>query len=145
MSNNDQQLVDHLYNTIFTQQLRCNHFNNSGYQSHNSVWNKHPDEKKILNIMVENYKNYYKNKVEELKEKLLELKEININSYLTYNAEYYVNQYNERLEEINKYLVEIDLKTIDHIAKDKLNSISTVIDSDYPDFFATPTLLGRIV
>ena len=44
MSNNDQQLVDHLYNTIFVQQLRCNYFESvGGKHAFNSVWNKHTD------------------------------------------------------------------------------------------------------
>ena len=56
MSNNDQLLVDHLYNAIFVQQLRCNHFNSVGQQASNSVWNKQADEKKIIDKMVDQYK-----------------------------------------------------------------------------------------
>lgn len=143
MSNNDQQLVDHLYNIIFVQQLRFNHFNSVG-QSNNSVWNKHSDEKKILDTMVENYKNYYKTKVEDLKTKLYDLKEVNVNSYLTYDKEYYVNEYNQRIEELNKYLVELDTKTLDHISKDKLSFLSEELELQFPDYLVDPVLLGKL-
>jgi hypothetical protein len=143
MSNNDQQLVDHLYNIIFVQQLRFNHFNSVG-QSNNSVWNKHSDEKKILDTMVENYKNYYKTKVEDLKTKLYDLKEVNVNSYLTYDKEYYVNDYNQRIEELNKYLVELDTKTLDHISKDKLSFLSEELELQFPDYLVDPVLLGKL-
>ena len=143
MSNNDQQLVDHLYNIIFVQQLRFNHFNSVG-QSNNSVWNKHSDEKKILDTMVENYKNYYKTKVEDLKTKLYDLKEVNVNSYITYDKEYYVNEYKQRIEELNKYLVELDTKTLDHISKDKLSFLSEELELQFPDYLVDPVLLGKL-
>lgn len=144
MSNNDQQLVDYLYNTIFVQQLRCNHFDSLGHPSVNSVWNRHADEMKILDIFVDKYKNYYKTKVELLKIELYNLKESNINSYLTYNPEYYVNEYNKRIEELDKYLVELDVKTLEHIANDKLSTVSDTIDLQFPGYMADPTLLGKI-
>ena len=140
----EQKLVDFLYENIFIQQIRCDHFNTVGVQP-NSVWNKHTDEKKILNNMVEKYKKYYKNKAEEIKNKIEEQKEYNVSSYLTYNSEYYINQYNDRIEEINKYIVEIDSKSLDHIANDKLSSISDTIDKLFPNYIAEPTLLGKLL
>ncbi len=140
----EQKLVDFLYENIFIQQIRCDHFNTVGAQP-NSVWNKHTDEKKILNNMVEKYKKYYKNKAEEIKNKIEEQKEYNVSSYLTYNSEYYINQYNDRIEEINKYIVEIDSKSLDHIANDKLSSISDTIDKLFPNYIAEPTLLGKLL
>lgn len=144
MSNNDQLLVDHLYNAIFVQQLRCNHFNSVGQQASNSVWNKHADEKKIIDKMVDQYKKYYKDKVEKLKNQLHDIKEVNINSYLTYDTEYHVSLYNQRMEELNKYLVEIDAKTLDHITNDKLSSLSEALDLQFPGYLVDPSLLGKL-
>jgi len=144
MSNNDQQLVDHLYNTIFVQQLRCNHFNSVGQQVNNSIWNKHTDERKILDIFVDKYKNYYKTKVNDLKIKLHEMKDANINSYLTYDVDYHINTYNQHMSHLHKYLVELDAKTFDHIAKDKLSSISVELDIQFPGYLIDPTLLGKL-
>jgi c-di-AMP phosphodiesterase-like protein len=144
MANNDQLLVDHLYNTIFIQNIRCNHFNSIGHQASNSVWNKHSDEKKILDNMVDNYKNYYKDMTEKLKTDLNDIKEVNINSFLTYDSEYHVSQYLQRVEEIDKYLVELDTKTFEHISKNKISYISDVINSQFPDCLIDPTLLGKL-
>lgn len=141
---NDQQLVDYLYNSIFVQKLRCDHFNSSGLKNSNSIWNKHSDEKKILDIMVNNYKNFYKIKVDELKAILNTIKEDNVNSYLTYDKEYYVNDYSQRIEELDKYLVELDARTLDNVTTDKLNSLSKALDVQFPDYLKTPTLLGKL-
>ena len=143
-SNRDQQLVDYLYNAIFVQKTRCNHFNAVGPQAVNSVWNRHSDENKILNDMVENYKQYYIDKVEELKITLNKIKEDNVNSYLTYDPEYHINKYTERMEELDKYLVELENKTIDHISKEKLSFVSEEINSQFPDYMSDPTLLGLL-
>jgi hypothetical protein len=144
MSNNDQHLVDHLYNTIFIQQLRCNHFNSVGQLSSNSIWNKHSDEKQILDKMVEKYKNYYKTKIDILRYQLNDLKEANVNSYLTYDTEYHINEYNKRIKEINKYIIELDAKTLDHFSKDKLSVVSEAIDQQFPGYLVDPTLLGQL-
>jgi hypothetical protein len=144
MSNNDQLLVDHLYNAIFVQQLRCNHFNSVGQQARNSVWNKQADEKKIIDNMVDQYKKYYKDKVEKLKNQLHDIKEANINSYLTYDTEYHVSLYNQRMEELNKYLVELDAKTLVEIANDKLSSLSEALDLQFPGYLVDPSLLGKL-
>lgn len=144
MSNNDQLLVDHLYNAIFVQQLRCNHFNSVGQQATNSVWNKQADEKKILDNMVNQYKKYYKDKVEELKTQLLEHKEYNVSSYLTYDTEYHVSQYNQRMEELNKYLVELDAKTFHQITNYKLSSVSEAVDLQFPGYISDPSLLEKL-
>lgn len=145
MSNKEeQQLVDHLYNTIFVQQQRCDYFNSNGKQASNSVWNKYSDEKKILDIMVENYKNYYKTKVEDLKAKLHDLKETNVNSYLTYDKEYYMNEYTKRIEELDKYLVELDAKTLEHISRNKLSYLSETLEFQFPNYLLDPILLGKL-
>jgi hypothetical protein len=144
MSNNDQLLVDHLYNMIFVQQLRYKHFNLTGQRVNNSVWKKNADEKKILDNMVGQYKKYYKDKVDTLKTRLLDIKEVNVNWYLTYDTEYHVSQYNQRMGELDKYLVELDAKTFDHIAKDKLSFLSEVFDSQFPGYLVDPTLLGQL-
>jgi hypothetical protein len=143
MSNTeDQKLVDFLYENIFTQKLRCDYFN-MGVQT-NSVWNKYTDEKQLLDNMVDKYKKYYQNKAEEIRKKLGEQKEYDITSYLTIDTDYYINQYNDRIEELEKYLVELECKTFDHIAKDKLSSISKKIDSLFPGYMVDPTLLGKL-
>ncbi len=144
MSNKDQQLVDYLYNAIFVQQQRCKYFNSNGKQSNNSVWNKYSDEKKILDIMVENYKNYYKNNVEELKTKLHNIKEANVNSYLTYDKDYYVNEYTKRIEELDKYLVELDKKSFEDISKNKLSYLSEELELQFPNYLPDPVLLGKL-
>lgn len=144
MSSNDQQLVDHLYNTIFVQKQRCDHFDFACKHATNSIWNKYTDEKKILDNMVEKYKKYYKDKVELLKTKLHDMKEANINSYLTYDKEYYTQQYIKYMEEVNKYLVELDGKTLDHVTKDKLSTLPESLNSCFPSYMVDPTLLGRL-
>jgi hypothetical protein len=141
MSNRDQHLIDHLYNTVCLQKLRCDFFYNGTIQA-NSIWNKYTDEKKILDITVNNYKNFYKNKVEELKTKVSELKEQNINSYLTYDTEYYINQYNSLMEDINKYCNELEEKTVDDLQKVKLSYISKNIEELFPNFTVNPVLLN---
>lgn len=145
MSSTDQHLVDYLFEQIFVQRLRCTHFNSISPQtSTNSIWNRHSDEIKILDLMVQQYKKYYINKAEQIKTKLADIKENNISSYLTYDTEYYINQYNDRVEQVKKYLVELDAKTNDHISTDKLSHISSEIDELFPNFISDPTLLGRI-
>ena len=98
-----------------------------------------------MDNIIEKYKKYYHDKAEEIKTKLEEQKEYNISSYLTYDTEYYINQYNDRVEEINKYLVELDNKTFDNIANEKLSSISETIDQLFPNYMADPTLLGKLI
>ena len=144
MSHNDQTLVDYLYNTLSTQKLRCDYFNLTGEQAHNSIWNRYSDEKKILDKMVDQYKKYYSDKVEEMKIDITTIKNHNINSYMTFDPEYHINQYNERMEEINKYLVELEMKNVNHIIVDKISSVSKSIDTEYPNYFANPSLLGKM-
>ena len=141
MSNNDQQIIDHLYNTIYTQQIRCDQFYN-GYQPTNSVWNRYTDEKKILDSLVHKYKKFYINKAEELKNKILEIKEYNTNSYLTYDLEFYINSYNNQLDQINKYISNVENINVELIKKDKLNSISKDLDLLFPGYLVSPTLFG---
>jgi hypothetical protein len=141
---NDQQLVDYLYNAIFSQQLRCAHLNSVVGQQINSVWNKHTDEKKILDKMVDRYKNFYKEKIELLKTHFHIIKEYNVNSFLTYDRAYYISKYNQHIEELDKYLIELELKTLDTISKEKLSSISEEIDIICPYYLVDPTLLGLI-
>lgn len=143
MNTSDQKIVDVLYENIFAQQQRCDYFNKLGFQP-NSVWNKYPDEKNILDNMVARYKKYYHDKANEIKNKLEEQKEYNVSSYLTYDPEYYINKYNDRVEEINKYLVDLDSKTLEHIAKDEMSFISEEIDKQFPDYIRNPTLLGKL-
>lgn len=142
MDTSEQKLVDFLYENIFAQKQRCDYFNNMRVQS-NSLWNKHTDEKKILDNLIEKYKDYYRNKIEEIKKKIQEQKEYNLNSYLTYNTEYYINRHNEQMEEINKYLTELNSKDIDFISKEKISSVSETIDNLFPNFMLSPTLLGK--
>ena len=144
MSNNDQQLVDHLYNTIFVQLHRYNYFNSVPNLSNNSIWNKKTDEKYILDDLVNKYKKYYKDKAELLKLKLYDIKQLHINSYLTYDVDYYISQYNQRTEEVNRYISEIDTKTLDHITKNRLSYISESINEQFPSFLVDPTLLGKL-
>jgi hypothetical protein len=145
MSNKDQQLVDHLFQQIFVQQLRCTHFDTLNPKpSSNSVWNKSSDETAILNLAVTKYKKYYQDKAEEVKTKLSDKKEYDVSSYLTYDTEYYVNEYNARVEEVKKYLVELENKTFEQIAKDDLSVVSEQLEALYPYFMAKPTLLGLL-
>ena len=143
MSNNDQQLVDHLYSTIFVQLHRYNYFDVAKL-ANNSVWNKKTDEKYILDDLVNKYKKYYKDKAELLKLKLYDIKQLHINSYLTYDEDYYISQYNQRIEEVNRYISDIDTKTLDYITKNRLSYISESITEQFPSFLVDPTLLGKL-
>ena len=62
-------------------------------------------EKQVLDGLISTYKKYYFEKMDVLKEKISEEKQYNIESYLTYDAEYYVNQFNSQMEEINKCIL----------------------------------------
>jgi hypothetical protein len=138
--NIDQQIIDCLYNNIYLQEIRCNKFR-TGIQA-NSVWNKYTEEKKILDTLIEKYKNFYKNKAQELKSKLFEIKENNIKSYFTYDSEFYTKKYDEQMSEITKYISEIDTQTLESIKKTKLNFISKDINDLFPSYIVIPTLLG---
>lgn len=145
MSNNDQQLVDHLFEQIFVQKPRCTHFDTINPNlSSNSVWNKSSDEKAILDLTLNKYKKYYKDKMEELKNVLSVKKDYDISSYLTYDTEYYVNEYNDRNEEIKKYLVELETKTFEDISNQDLTNVSEQLNALYPNFMCKPTLLGLL-
>ena len=145
MSNKDQQLVDHLFEQIFVQKLRCTHFDTINPNlSSNSVWNKSSDEKAILELTINNYKKYYQHKIEELKNVLTERKEYDVSSYLTYDTDYYVNEYNDRNEEIKKYLVELETKTFEDISTNDLTIVSEQLTAMYPTFMCKPTLLGLL-
>lgn len=145
MSNNDQQLVDHLFEQIFVQKLRCTHFDTTSPNlSSNSVWNKSSDEKAILELTINKYKKYYQNKIEELKKLLSDKKDYDVSSYLTYDTEYYVNEYNDRNEEIKKYLVELETKTFEEISIKDLTIVSEKLTVLYPNFMCKPTLLGLL-
>jgi len=142
MSNKDQQLVDHLFEQIFVQKLRCNHFDTIAPNlSSNSVWNKSSDEKAILELVINKYKKYYQDKIEELKNVLTVKKDYDVSSYLTYDAEYYVNEYNDRNEEIKKYLVELETKTFENISTEDLTIVSDQLCALYPNFMCKPKLL----
>lgn len=145
MSNNDQRLVDYLFEQIFIQKLRCNHFDTINPNiSSNSVWNKSRDEKAILELTLNRYKKYYKDKMKELENILLVKKNDNISSYLTYNTKYYTDEYNDRNKEIKKYLVEIETKTFEDISKQDLTNVSDHLNDLYPNFMCKPTLLGLL-
>lgn len=143
MNINDQQLVDHLYNQIFTQQTRFNYFNKISTQHVNSVWNKTSDENEILKNMVEHYKKYYINKTLEIKVQLENNKNDNISSYLTYDPKYYIDEYNSNIKDIDKYISELKLKNIDNIDED-FSQISENVDKLFPSFLKIPTLLGQL-
>lgn len=143
MNINDQQLVDHLYNQIFTQQTRFNYFNKISTQHVNSVWNKTSDENEILKNMVEHYKKYYINKTLEIKVQLENNKNDNISSYLTYDPKYYIDEYNSNIEDIDKYISKLKLKNIDNIDED-FSQISENVDKLFPSFLKIPTLLGQL-
>jgi hypothetical protein len=140
----DKKLVDVLYENILSQNIRSDYFRLTGSYSANSVWNKHTDEKRILDIMVNKYKKYYLDKTVEIRDKLEEIKHHNISSYLTFDVDYYINQYNDRIEEVDKYVVQLEYKTIDDIINDKLSFVSAEIDMLFPNFMATPTLFGKL-
>lgn len=140
MSNNDQQYVDFLFNNILVQQLRYEHFNTIK-QHPNSVWNRSKDEKVVLDIMTQKYKDFYSSKADQIIIKLNEIKEANISSYLTYNRDYYVNQHKSLTDEVKKYKEELYNKpiTIKH------SIISENIDKLFPGFITDPTLLDKAV
>lgn len=145
MNSTDQQYIDLLYGQIFGQHLRYTHYNAISPQPPStSVWNKTKDEKIILDNFVEKYKNYYIRKIKDLKSKLKDLKEHNVNSYLTYDADYYVKEYIQRTEEVDKYILELEVKTVDTILSSKLGFEPEWLKVLYPDFMLNPSLIGRL-
>jgi hypothetical protein len=94
--------------------------------------------------MIDKYKKYYKDKLEELKIQLYEIKDGHINSYLTYDSDYYLTQYNKSIEDINKYLFDIDGMDVDEILKNSLCKVSISIDLQFPGYLLEPSLLGKI-
>lgn len=142
--NIDQQYIDQIYNAIIVQKLRYDHFNSIiPNTSKKSVWNKTNDEKIILQQLVNLYKDYYKNKAEELQLKIKEQKEYNMNSYLTYDPTYYEKNYTERKKELENYLNDLDDKNINDTLADKLNFVSIHIDTLFPGYMVTPTLFNK--
>jgi len=138
--NIDQQIIDYLYNSIYLQEIKCNQCKTCIQV--NSVWNKYTEEKKFLDTLVEKYKNFYKNKVVELKKKIFEIKENNIKSYFTYDSEFYTKKYDEQMAEITKYIRDLDSYTLQEIKTKNLNFISKDIDDLFPSYMVIPTLLG---
>lgn len=138
----EQQLVDHLYEGIFLQKIRCAHFYSN--LSADSVWNKSVDENAILKLLISKYKKYYEDKIEELKVVLEQKKEYDVSNFLTYDTEYYINNYNQNSEEINKYLVELENKTFEQISKDDLTIVSDDLTILFPNFMSKPSLLGLL-
>jgi len=108
------------------------------------VWNKSSDEKAILELVINKYKKYYQDKMEELKNILNLKKDYDVSSYLTYDTEYYLNEYNDRNEEIKKYLVELETKTFEDISTKDLTIVSEQLCALYPNFICKPTLLGLL-
>jgi hypothetical protein len=140
--NVDQALVDMLYNSILSQNMRCTHFNNISPQpSMNSVWNKSIDEKKILGICIEQYKKYYYDKALIVRAKLEEIRDKAVSSYLTYNVVYYQQEYENRIAEVEKYETDIENMTLEHVLTQKLDSISANLDYLTRDIIHTPLLL----
>jgi len=144
MSSVDQRLVDYLFEQIFVQKLRCINYNLDSQTTTNKSKKITRLENKILDKMVEKYKEYYKNKALKIKEKLGELKEANLNSYLVFDTNYYINQHDERIKQIDEYLADLETKTLKDISKEKLSHISDDIDTLYPNFVSDPTLLGEL-
>ena len=144
MDSHDQKLVDLLYENVYSQKIRCEYFNSLGSSSNNSVWNKHADEKKILDIMFKKYKKYYTDKAHSIKNSLLEVLERNVSSYLTYNVDYYINQNNDRMEEVNKYVVRLESMTINDISNVDLSFISDELHALFPNFMPSPVLFGKL-
>lgn len=144
MNNYDQQLIDQLFNMICTQKIRYDHFKSTFHSNNNSVWNKYSDEKRILDFLIEKYKLFYKNKALELQKIIIETKDVNIKSYLTYDISYYIKLHENQLKQINEYISKIENLTLDIILKEKINSISTEIDLLFPSFIISPTLIGLL-
>lgn len=144
MNSNDQQFLDHLYGSIFVQQLRFNHFNAIVPQPKStSIWNKSKDERELLNKLVDTYKQYYFNKAKELQVQLTVLKESYIASYLTYDTEFYIKQYNDRMSIIYKYMTELESKTVNDILNFKTSLISPDINTVFPSFMLDSSLIGK--
>jgi len=138
----DQSFIDQLYYNLFEQTLRYTHFNIS--VPSNSVWNKSIGEKNVLERLVKIYKKFHEDKAEEIRIKIGEIKEANVNSYLTYDPEFHVNQYNDRIAEINKYLVTLEALTFEDVMDAELGVISDEIELLFPSYIVTPTLYGKL-
>lgn len=144
MNSNDQKFLDQLYGSIFVQQLRYNHFNAINPKtSTTSIWNKSKDELELLHKLVDTYKQYYFNKAKELQNKLTELKESYMVSYLTYDTEFYINQYNDRMSTIYKYITELETKTVNDIITSKISLVSPDINLVFPFFMTDSSLIGK--
>jgi len=126
---------------ISAQRLRCEYFKSvTPNITTKSVWNKTIHEKGILEQMINLYKDFYLQKIVEIEKQLEETKEYNINSILTYDADYYVNQFNDKMEDIKKYRVMLDKKTDDEIYTEDLTFISEDINFTFSDYIPDPIL-----
>jgi hypothetical protein len=138
----DQSFIDQVYYNLFEQTLRYNQFYINLHS--NSVWNKSIGEKNVLESLVKIYKKFYYDKAEEIRIKIGQIKQVNVNSYMTYDCEYHVNQYNDRIAEVNKYIVKLDAITYEDVMDSELGVISEEIELLFPKYLVTPTLYGRL-
>jgi len=136
MNSHDQLKLDLLYHSIYVQKLRYNNFN--AIKTSSGVWNTSASEKKVLEGLLNTYKKYYFDKIIELKEKILEEKKYNTESYLTYDTEFYINKFNISMEEINKYIVELEKIDIDTFYLN-LSIISDNFTLSHPEFLLKPS------
>jgi hypothetical protein len=138
----DQSFIDQVYYNIFEQTLRYNQFYINLHSS--SVWNKAIGEKNVLESLITIYKKFYEDRAEEIRIKIGEIKEVNVNSYMTYDCEYHINKYNDRISEVNKYLITLEALTYEDVMDAKLGVISEEIELLFPKYIVTPTLYGRL-
>ena len=143
MSNSDQQLIDLLYNNIYMQKIKCEYYFNK-HISPDSMWNKHTDEHNIMELYIKKYKQFYIDKSNELIIKLIEIKNANINSYLTFNPEQYENLHTTDLNNINIIVNQINSKNINSILSDKISILFKPFNN-IPIIFVDPTLLKHVV
>lgn len=139
--NKEQKCVDFLFEKLYTQYNRYNYFK-SIQMPFNST--RLSDETEILNKHIEEYKNFYKNMIENIKTKLEEIHYNNITSYLTYDVNYYNDQHSIRKKEINTYLANLDKYDIETLLNKSIASVSPTIDYLTPEYIFTPTLVGLL-
>lgn len=141
----DQQIVDHLYSSIFSQWRRYNYFDKSGSSKPTtSVWNKSADERRILDAFIEHYKKFYVTRAEALLVTLETDKDAALASYLTYDPTSYIAQFASDSVELDSYIKMVNAVTIDDVCTKDLTSISESIDYTYPAYMTAPTLLGKL-
>jgi hypothetical protein len=125
--NVEQLFLNQLYQTVVYQEKRCQRLAGS----HN--------EKRVLEMVRDEYFNYYIDKTNEIQQQLAVRREAAVGSFFTYDPKYQAEMYEGLKCEVEAYVTALPTKDL-HA---NLTSISPTIDAMFPGLMLKPTLLAQ--